>query len=380
LTATLAVAWAASDPGREPAGEVTITEYPREYKEFQRWFQSPAFGLPGEASFSQVVAILGKRYKNLDRPARDGIRTIEYDLADLGIRSRKWGKDEWVILDFDVRTNRLLKKGTRELTFAICGFCPHVFVADTVGWRLEGKMLPGCVGAAAEGTDTLLLPRATVLDGSVRVRLANLAPEIEYLDEALLGAVPLEEGQELDLTDEGKPFAWSLRRELPTYGNAPDFPLVGDGADRVLVLEVRNTSTFETAMREWFLAGGQRVEATLTVRFDVGPAATVRPVGTKFLRRVVVPVPAGARRVSLDVPGSYWLVRRAWTGTGRCTEDDTVWCPATPDTAGLLAARDGQRLRLGPDEAVDLTFPAPQDGRRRGYVLRLVGYYEFLRR
>jgi hypothetical protein len=372
LMATFAVAaWATSggEPG-ESDGEATLRTYPKQYADFVRWYQ--ANFKPGKTYQAEVIAVLGRRYKDLDRPARDGIRTIEYHLADLGISVPVPGLNrtstQWLVLDFDTRTNRLIKKGTREISGPICGFCPHVFALDAVGWRLEGKLLAGCVGASAEGTDTLLLPRATSREGTVRVRLANLAPEIEYLHDALLGAVRLEAGEELDLADDGRPFVWTSERELRDAPAVVRVP--GSGAGRVLVLEVRNTSAFEVAIRAHLLDGGPSVAATLTVTFDDGTTQTVRPVGTKFLRRVVVPVPAGAGYASLEMPGSYWLVRRAWTGSGRCAEEEALWRRPSADV---------DRWQLGPDEAVNLTFPAPEGG-RWGYVLRLAGYYEFLRK
>src|SRR5262249_28951447 len=155
---------------------------------------------------------------------------------------------QWIVLDFDTKTDRLLRKGTKEVSGGICGFCPHVFAADAHGWRLEGKLLAGCVGEAAEGTDTLLLPRATAAGGVVRVRLCNLAQEIEYLDEARLGAVRLARDEELDVGNDGRPFVWLPSRELRTEGAVPaEIRLPANAPNRVLVLEVRNTSAFEAS-------------------------------------------------------------------------------------------------------------------------------------
>src|SRR5262249_30171470 len=177
------------------------------------------------------------------------------------------------------------------------------------------------VGEAAECTASLLLPRATAAGGVVRVRLCNLAQEIEYLDEARLGAVRLARDEELDVGNDGRPFVWLPSRGLRTEGAVPaESRLPANAPNRVLGLEVRNTSSFEASMRNWLLDGGPSVAGSLTVRFDEGPDQVVWPVGTKFLRRVVVPVPAEARRATFNLSESYWLLRRAWIGTGRCEE------------------------------------------------------------
>jgi hypothetical protein len=49
--------------------------------------------------------------------------------------------------------------------------------------------------------------------------------------------------------------------------------------------------------------------------------------------------------------------------------------------APALAARDGRRLRLAPDEEVQLSFPLPDEpGAETSlrFALRMFGYYEFL--
>jgi hypothetical protein len=354
-------------------------DYPRD-GHFHKWVKT-AF-VPGRTRYDEVVAILGKP-QNLDRPARDGEIVITYDLAqDLGIPPRWIGRNQFVMFYFD-RWGVLTGTGAVP-ALIICGFCPHVYTDDGA-WRLEGKLLAGRVGAQREGVDTLLLPRAARREGRVRVKLSNLAPEVEFIDHVMLGAVPLATDQELDLGAEGQPFVWTRSEELVVGKRGiPTIRLTAGSHDRVVVLEVRNTHAFEAAMRDSLLGeDGRAVAADLTVRFDDGTSAAVRPVGTKFLRRIVVPAPASATTVSLDPPGSYWQVRRVWTGSGK-EERDTAWrqvdtaTGADPRAAELLREPDGRRLRLGPAESVEVSFDAANDGGKRGYLLRMAGYYDLL--
>src|SRR5207253_524021 len=89
------------------------------------------------------------------------------------------------------------------------------------------------------------------------IRLANWAPEREYLDQVQLGVVPCEPGCEVDMDGEGRPYVWM---EMRTLEIAPIRDGVGRdgwtlsvgelGEGRVIVLEARNTGEFERAMRK----------------------------------------------------------------------------------------------------------------------------------
>jgi hypothetical protein len=295
-----------ADTEQDPFLAAPNRDYPR--KETDLWLWLKDHIVPGRTTQKDVIAIFGRNYFNLDRPNRDGIITIAYDLDKLRVSSSSTIPAEYLLFDF--------RKDKRVVYYwfysqAICGFCPHVF-SDDGRWRLEWKMLPGFVGAHCEGSDTLLLPRLYPRWGRLRVKLANLAPEVEYIDQVSLGAVALAPGEELDVDNEGRPIVWNPGRQVfvsPDCTSTP-FQKIGialDGPARpnVLVLEVRNTQTFETAMRAHLLDGVQPVpQAALVIRFDQGRTATVSPVGTKFLRRVVIPVPARARRAHIHVRAS----------------------------------------------------------------------------
>jgi len=320
----------------------------------------------GRTTRDDVVGLLGPHLQDLDRPERDAVVTQQYFL------------------------------GSDTASQAICGFCPHVFVDDG-RWRLEGKLLAGCIGAEQEGTDTILLPRLVQRDGRVQVKVSNLAPEIEFLDQVQLGSVPLQEGEQLDVGHDGRPFAWRPERELnvafePVAGLSAEYPveLPRRSANGVVVLELRNTSAFETAMRE-FIFGKRPGPASvdIRIRFAGGAAIRINPVGTKFLRRIVVPVPAGAGQITLRVHPEMWLVRRMWVGTGRSVDSAMRWqSPNTargplPDAATLISSVDQRRLVLEPMQQVELGFLSPgsnPEPTRLGYVLRITGYYEFQRR
>jgi hypothetical protein len=351
--------------------------WPTEGKAFEKWLRQTL--VPGRTTQNEVIAIFGRGYIDLDRPARDSITSIEYDLRKLRVR----GGGRYLVLDFT--PGRRLLRWYDPAHLSICGFCPHVF-ADDGRWRLEGKALAGCVGAEREGTDTLLLPRLTARDGRLRVRLVNLAPEVEYIDHAALGCVPLSPGEEMDTDRTGRPFAWAPTREVPLPPLGDAVPLGGPGEGRVLVLEVRNTSAFEAVMRAHLLEGAPAPPASLKAEFDDGSVQAVQPVGTKFLRRGVLTVPRQARGVRLRCTGALWQVPRLWVGRGRDAEAAAVWLaaesasgPAGP-VAPLLREQDGRRLRLAPTQAAELTFRAPgaaEGAARWGYVLRTSGYYEF---
>jgi hypothetical protein len=332
--------------------------------------------LRGGTTRQEIVGIFGPWYRNLDRPLhRDGVVAIEYDLPGLGVQPGQ-NREETLSFEFDGK-DRLLDYG---FVYAICGFCPHVF-ADDGAWRLEGKLLAGCVGRGREGTDTLLLPRAAARQGKVRVQLANLAPEVEYIDAVALGCLSLAAGEELDADAAGRAFVWKPTRTILGPPGDGRVSLDGPRQGRVLVLEVRNTTAFEKAMRGHLLGGAAEPAGTaLALRFDDGGARTIPPVGTKFLRRVVVPVPPRAGGVRLEAGNPLWLVRRLWVGSGRSAEAEVRW-RAPGGEASLLRQRDGRRLRLDPMQRAVVTFDAPDapgGAARRGYLLRMTGYYDFL--
>jgi hypothetical protein len=356
----------------DPLSPEVRRDYPRECEAFFRWVKQTI--VPGRTTRQEIIAIFGHRYVNLDRPRRDSIVTLQYELYNLGVQCLE---NYYLIFDFDAH-NRVLAYST--ISLGVCGFCPHIF-ADDGAWRLEGKLLAGCVSRRREGVDTLLLPRATARGGRVHIQLANLAPEVEFIDQIALGGVPLAAGEELDTDASGRPYVWTPTRALPAAGPEDrSEALEGGTAGQVLVLEVRNTTAFEKAMRDHLLTGApEPAGLALALRFDDGPALALPPVGTKFLRRVVVPVPPQAHAVRVPA-NPFWTVRRLWAGTGRPA--DARWCsPADGgEVANLLRESDGRRLRLGPGEKAVLTFTVPEaaGAARVGYLLRMSGYYEFL--
>lgn len=348
---------------------------------------------PGQSTLSDVERLLGARHFNLDRPDRDNVLTIQYSLDDIA------GKK--LVLDFTrqpQRENSLLRglivptdpqaatswvlEKKWEFAFHLCGYCPHILV-DKDGWQLDGKMLPGAIGVGRERTDTLVLPRAKMRHGSVNIKLANWAPEIEHLDQAELGVVLAEDGMQLDLDSHGQPYLW---REHQAFHCTP--PITRDGRDHwqlqvaangranVLVLEMRNTDTFQDLARQTYLQDDAEPEANLQI--EGAEVKTIAPIGTKFFRRVVVLLQADAREVRLSCPTGLWWVRRAWLGSGASAP--MTWI--SPVHA-KLESRDGQRLRLAQNQEVELAFPIKTDLRERSnlhFALRLTGYYEFVNR
>ncbi len=140
-------------------------------------------------------------------------------------------------------------------------------------------------------------------------------------------------------------------------------------------------------MREFVLGLGEEPLSTdIEFQFDVGPPLRIDPVGTKFLRRVAVLIPVGARELKLRFRRQMWLVRRMWIGTSRPVDSAMQWRtpiavrgPAT-NALGLMATVDRQRLVLNPQQAIEVEFlPAEvrSDPAKMGYVLRMMGYYEF---
>jgi len=247
-------------------------------------------------------------------------------------------------------------------------------------WRLEGKMLAGCVGELRTGTDTLLLPRLTDRGGSLFVRLANLAPETDYVTHASLAAVPLSGDEELDISVTGGLVAWRPQREIPVAlppavdgESVATVNLAPEAGSEIIVLEVRNTFAFETEMKRFFLEGMQpNHRPDLTVEFGNGRTEVIQPVGTKFLRRVVVAMPKPSDHVTLRAEGGFWYTRRLWLGTCRPCDAQIVW----------QKPLNSYSKRLSPMQQTELEFPGRSHEvgaiRRYGYALRLRGYYDFV--
>jgi hypothetical protein len=140
-------------------------------------------------------------------------------------------------------------------------------------------------------------------------------------------------------------------------------------------------------MRKAVFRPGERwPTANLALNFDTGSSQELQPIGTKFLRRIVVPVPPMARTLRISAPGAMWHVRRAWLGLGQPAKGVTWLSAIEASGAGdgaleLLRDRDGRSLVLGPMREVDLGFPATgsvADNPAHRFVLRMWGYYEFL--
>jgi hypothetical protein len=356
----------------------------RAWESFNDWMARNV--VRGQTTRAQVLTWFGTEHRDLDRPERDEVQTITYTLFG------DWSDGSYLVFDFDPRTGILQDWHTYN---AICGFCPHVEAYDG-RWRLEGKMLAGRIDPSREGPDTLLLPRLVLHDRKLRICLANWAPETEYLDQVQLGMVPCQRDCEVDVDGDGQIYVWKeackIEMEPLREGNGSDEWALALGepvSGRALVLEARNTGEFETAMcRAVFTPCATWPSAELNLHFDDGTRQQLQPVGTKFLRRIVVAVPPSAQTVKIGAPGSMWLVRRAWLGQGRLAQDVT-WLSASQasgdeaDALRLLRARDRHRLVLRPGQEVYLGFVAPLTGAEHShhrFVLRMWGYYEFLAR
>jgi hypothetical protein len=363
--------------GKTPKGGVDVDE-------LERWLDQTF--TKGKTTRKEVVDLFGTHFKNLDRPDRDGVVAIQYELMPND--GANWC---YLVLEFDTKTGKLRDC---DISWAICGYCPHIFSHDG-RWRLEGKMLAGCVGKKQEGVDVVILPRLKPDAGQLRIKIANLAPEIEHLDLVELGTAFLQSGEELDVDVRGQAAIWRPEQELaiemlPAANGTDETTIDLDhaGPSDVIVIEARNTSKFEAAMRNKFLR--HRADDTdyrLIVTFNDGTAEFVEPVGTKFLRRIVVPRPAGATALRIRAPLGHWAVSRLWTGTKTGDEQRIAWQQAGradgphPDAAELLRQPDARRLQLSPMQSTELHFTsraaAPGPG-RPVYVLRMRGYYEFV--
>ena len=97
----------------------------------------------------------------------------------------------------------------------------------------------------------------------------------------------------------------------------------------------------------------------------------IQPVGTKFLRRIVVAVPEQTTRVTLRAEGDFWYTRRMWFGTYGSYDNETVWQKPV----------DAHPICLSPMEDAVLEFPSQDNGvgptKRVGYALRIRGWYDF---
>jgi hypothetical protein len=368
------------------------------FQPFEDWMARNV--VRGRTTEEDIIFCFGKDSLNLDRPKRDAIRTIEFPLDKrISLKYRRPEAvqpiefnvgDYFVVFDFDSQTGIL---EDWQISFGVCGYCPHVFANDGQ-WRLEGKMLAGRIGLAREGPDTLLLPRLVRQNHRLRIRLANWAPEVEYLDQVQLGVVPCQQDCEVDMDEAGHPYVWketrtALIKSVPESAGRDGWIIsVGEPeSGRVIVLEARNTGAFEKAMRQVVFRPGNRwPPANLALGFDRGGNQQFAPLGTKFLRRVAVPIPREARTLHLSAPANMWSLRRAWLGQGQLAQGIT-WVSATDasgpevDALRLLRDRDRHRLVLAPLQEVDLAFLAPRsaiEGQVQRFVLRMWGYYEVL--
>lgn len=341
----------------------------------------------GVSTQNEIELMFGSHYRDLDRPARDNIITWEYFLGPPG-NAGYW---DYLVLDFDSKSKVL---SGWDMSQAICGYCPHIFVHTGV-WHLEGKLLAGCVGKGREGWDTLVLPRLRVNEGQVRLSIANLAPEVEHINQAKLGYVALANDEQLDVGHDGVPYIW-VRAQLLKMDLTPGksgraegtSPLPPSEGSLVVVIEARNTGAFESAMRTFLLDHvGQAPDASIIASFDKGTTVSIKSVGTKFLRRIVIPVPEDSRHLRISVVPEFWHLRRIWFGHGRVAEPNCVWQSlnieksSADDALELLADHDEKRLKLDPMEDVVLVGIPPElptGTDRFGFLLRLSGYYEFL--
>ncbi|HYV35282.1 MAG TPA: hypothetical protein VE988_06235 [Gemmataceae bacterium] len=347
--------------------------------------------IPGKTTLTDVESLMGNKYLNLDRPDRDDVLTVQFSLDDVAGRKiildfTRLQKSESSPIDgiFNAKNDpRVLEKGF-EFGFQICGFCPHILV-DADGWRLDGKMLAGAIGERRESVDTLVLPRAHARQGKVQVKLANWAPEIEILDQVELGVVAAQPGEQLDFDGNGGAYLWRENQTIPcsapkTRGGRDYWRLKlasGQGS-AVLVLELRNTEMFQDTAKQSYLRD-EEPQADLIVEGLNNIA--IKPIGTKFFRRVVIPVSAGVSEIRLSSPAGMWWVRRAWEGSGKSASMCWVSPSQNNSAAAALQNRDGRRLRLMPHEETEMSFCLPHDQKQNNNLklaLRLCGYYEFL--
>jgi hypothetical protein len=349
--------------------------------------------IPGKTTLHDVKSIFGPAYLDLDRPERDDVLTIQYPVGDMAGRK--------LVLDFCERpqAERTVVYPTAtsvdsklltnfEFNYWICGYCPHVLIDDGQ-WRLEGKMLPGAIGVAREQADVLVLPRAKVRAGAVHIKLANWAPETEYLDHASLGVCEAADGEELDFDVQQTAYLWRSKKRIdispPQIREGKDCWRLDAAARKdtsFLALELRNTETFQEQTRRFHTGEGPSIDAALQV--CGGSDSRIAPVGTKLFRRVIVPVAKDAPDIELTAPAGMWWIRRAWFANGRVAQ--LKWLAPTradgaTESLSAIKFRDGSRLRLQQNEETALTFIVPasitdRTGSLR-FALQLSGYYEF---
>jgi len=313
---------------------------------------------------------LNTTFIDLDRPEKDNIEAYEYLLP-----YSSYGNETYLVLYFD-KENTTLK----EYTFShwICGFCPHIFANDG-RWRLEGKMLPSCIGKENEGTDTLLLPRLKESkDGLLKIKISNLAPEIEYINKTELLRIPLNDKEELDIDNQGYPIVWKPQNKHKTHfisfgtlthsQSIADIKIQHNPANDVAVFEVRNTFEFELAMRRKYLQNLKvERETNLIVDFGNNKIEKIKPVGTKFLRRVVIPLPQQTNKIEIKFFDNFWHMERMWIGSKRDV------------TSEWMKPIENQSIRLEPMEDKIIEFrPQGKSKTRSGYALRMFGHYEFI--
>jgi len=351
-----------------------------DHAEIEAWL---AKNLDEKTTRKDVLAVFGGPGNSdsgwpfdLDRPERDSVTVYQY-------RLRCGGHANWtfIVFHFDAKTGLLTDSG---LTKLFCGYCPHVFAYGD-RWRLEGKMLAGCVGEMRKGTDILVLPRLEARGGRLLVKLSNLAPEIDYVTQASLASVGLDGREHLDVSVSGRLVVWRSQEEIPlalprAVNGASELTVNVDPAagNDVVVLEVRNTAAFEAEMRQVFLAGKREDrKTTLTVGLAGDESVEIQPVGTKFLRRVVVPLPERTGGITLKSPGDFWFTRRLWIGKQADRKCAVIWRRPV----------DAKAIRLAPMEDAVLEFPAGREREKRGknsakrvgYALRIQGYYDFVK-
>lgn len=355
---------------------------PEEVKSLNTWLGKEL--TEGRTTQDEVIGLFGKQFHDLDRPERDSVTSIQYMIGF-------YGHATLLQFDFDADSRVLTHWSVGN---AICGFCPHVFV-NNQRWRLEGKMLAGCVGENQAGDDVLLLPRLKAFEGRLHVKLSNLASESDYIDQVQLGAVGLDDAEMLDVGVDGELFVWRPGRDMiirmqSDSAECQGFSFQLDPSRRnvAVVLQLRNTTVFETEMRGFvFGESKEPPQAALQIQFDEKPRMGIPPVGTKFYRRVVLPVPDGTRLFCASSRQGLWLVSRAWIGTIRLSNPEIHW-QSPQEAVGpasnigvILRDRDGRRMCLKPLQEARLTFRSPgqrSDARQLGYVLRMSGYYDFL--
>lgn len=316
-----------------------------------------------ETTLSETVELLGKPHLDLDRPKQDQVKAVQW-----GLNGPPGGLDVVTLhADFEPKPpHQLVKYG---LGRAICGFCPHILSLDESDqWRLEGKMLAGRIGQEKIGSDILILPRLGSGE-EISVQIANIAPETEFISQVEIAKVSLADGEQLDVSNESQLTAWRPLFEKPLIDN-PGKRIPIEDECRLLVFEIRNNSDFEMAMREHYLDGKPEPELlNLTLNFGTSTPISIEPVGTKFLKRVLVFVPPNSSSIQIANPLKYWDVRRVWGGVPADKQPDIQW----------ISPRNRESLILPPNTARTYIFDNLSDSSSNvSFAIRARGYYEFL--